>query len=264
MRHTKIFLILLSMVIVLNSCTKVISVNLNDAAPQIVIEGNITNSTGPFQVQISKTVNFSATNIFPPVSGATVKITDSTIGMTDILTESSPGIYITHIINGIPGHTYQLYISTGGKIYTSSSTMPQIVPLDSISFINDNRFGSTYIEPIAHFQDPAGIANYYSFNEFVNGKKLNIIFPFDDRLSDGRYISQQIYSDSSHVNIGDTVMLQMNCIDKNVWNYFTTLIQATSNDVQALSPANPISNISNNALGYFSAAAVTSKQRVAN
>ena len=142
--------------------------------------------------------------------------------------------------------------------------MPPIVPLDSITFQHDNRFSSTYIEPVAHFQDPAGIANYYTFNEFVNGKKLNIIFPFDDRLSDGKYISQQIYSDSSHVNIGDIVILQMNCVDKNIWNYFNTLTQAISNDSQALSPANPISNISNNALGYFSAASITSKQRVAN
>lgn len=264
MKRSNITGILFITGIILSSCTKVINVNLNDSSPQIVIEGNITNSTGPYQVKITKTVNFSASNIFPPVSGAFVKITDSTSSTADTLTETSPGIYTTHSINGITGHTYNLYVLAQGKIYTSSSKMPATVPLDSISFQHDNRFGTSYIEPVVYFQDPAGIANYYTFTEFVNNRRMSDPFIFDDRLSDGKYISQQLYSDSSHVHVGDTLRILMYCVDKNVWNYFNTLIQATSNNVQALSPSNPISNISDNALGYFSAAAIVSKQRIAN
>ena len=61
--------------VVLNSCSKVVNINLNDASPKIVIEGNITNAAGPYFVKITKTVNFSAANIFPAVSGAVVTIT---------------------------------------------------------------------------------------------------------------------------------------------------------------------------------------------
>ena len=53
--------------LILFACKKVISVNLNDAAPQIVVEGMITNTPGPYQVQITKTVNFDASNSFPAV-----------------------------------------------------------------------------------------------------------------------------------------------------------------------------------------------------
>jgi hypothetical protein len=36
------------------SCTKVINVNLNSAAPDIVIEGNVNDGPGPYQVKLSQ------------------------------------------------------------------------------------------------------------------------------------------------------------------------------------------------------------------
>jgi len=248
--------------IVLYSCKKIININLNDASPQIVIEGNVTNMAGPYQVQITKTVNFSASNVFPPVSGAVVKITDNTSGTTDSLIETSPGIYTTNSTLGMYGHTYQLYISVQGQTYTASSTMPQLVVLDSLTFQHSDLFGTKNINPVVNFQDPAGIANYYTYRIYINSKPLKDTYTFSDRLSDGKYISQQIYLDSTYVSIGDSVLLQMNCVDKNVWSYFNTLSQATGSD-QSVSPSNPISNISNNALGYFSATAISSKKSIA-
>jgi len=255
-----------SLFLVFESCTKVISVNLNNAAPQIAIEGNITNNTGPYQIQIIKTVNFSESNLFPPVSGAVVAITDSTLGFTDTLLESSPGIYTTqHLPTGAPGHTYQLFVAVNGQTYTASSTMPQPVILDSVSFQLNNRFGDSKTNPIVNFQDPVNIANFYTFTEYVNSKMINQIFVFSDRLSDGKYIHQQLFNDSSYINTGDTILLQMNCVDNKVWNFFNTLGQVTNgNNFQSTAPSNPLSNISNNALGYFSASTLSSKTSILN
>src|SRR5580704_14516118 len=77
------------------TCKKVINLNLKNASPQIVIIGEVTNPPGPYQVTINSTVNFSNSNVFPPVSGALVIITDNT-GLTDSLTETTPGTYTTH------------------------------------------------------------------------------------------------------------------------------------------------------------------------
>lgn len=141
--------------------------------------------------------------------------------------------------------------------------MPQPVTLDSVSFQYNNDFGSTTILAIPNFQDPAGIANYYTFTEYINNVKFNeSIFVFEDRLSDGRYISQQLFTDSAYINTGDSVAIQMNCVDKNVYNYFNTLQQAISgNSFQSASPSNPVSNISGGTLGYFSASTVSIKKR---
>ncbi len=245
--------------LLLFSCKKVINVNLNSVAPQIVIEGNVTNAYAPYQVQITQTVNFSASNVFPAVSGALVKITDNTAAITDTLKETSAGVYTTNIIKGIPGHTYQLYVVALGQTYTAISTMPQPVLLDSVSFQRSNLFGKTNINPTVNFQDPAGITNYYIFREYIKGK-INT-YAFDDRLSDGKYISLQLYTDSLFV--GDTANIQMNCVDKNIYNYFNALGQnLTGGNNQPISPSNPVSNISNNALGYFNAGTIIYKKRV--
>jgi len=71
------------------SCQKVISVDLNSAAPNIVIEGNISDQDGAYEVKISKTVNFDQTNTFPPVTGAGVTIYDN-FGNSEKLTEILP------------------------------------------------------------------------------------------------------------------------------------------------------------------------------
>ena len=237
--------------------------NLNAASPQLVVEANVFNSTGPYYVQLSKTVNFSDPNNFPAVTGALVKITDSTSHFTDILTETTPGIYATKNIQGIPGHTYQLYITTGGQSYTAQSTMPQPVPFDSLTFDKLTAFGNTNINAIPNYKDPAGIANYYNFTLFVNRRKINNIFAFDDRLSDGRYMTRVLRTDSTYISLGDTVRLIMSCIDKSTYNYFSTLGQVAGNNFQSVSPTNPNSNISNNALGYFSASTLQSKSAIA-
>lgn len=234
-------------------CKKVINVSLENASIQTVITGEVNNKPGPYFVNISKSVNYSSDNVFPPVSEAFVTITGN--GLVDTLSEISPGIYSTHKLQGKPGNTYSLYVSSDNKIYTATSTMPQPVYLDSISFMagrNDNLYA------VANFQDPPGVANYYQFIEyadnveFSNGRGNSV---FSDRLSDGRYISRLLYDDSADIKPGIVLKVQMKCIDENVYNYFDQLYQISGNGGGFASPTpdNPTSNIIGGALGYFSA-----------
>jgi hypothetical protein len=47
----------------------------------------------------------------------------------------------------------------------------------------------------------------------------------------------------------------MNCVDRNIYNYFFTLANVTSNNsgFENATPANPVTNLTGGALGYFSA-----------
>jgi hypothetical protein len=243
-------------------CKKVISVDLNNAAPQIVIEGEVTNQLPPYQVRISRTVNFSASNTYPPVSGAIVKITDSTTGRTFQLAEVDSGRYATSAFTGIPRHIYNLLVTTGGRQYKATSTMPGMVALDSVTFAENTDFNNKQdINAVVNFRDPVGLGNYYQFTETINGRLIPDIFVFEDRLSDGKYIQQPLFNDSAYLQKGDTLLLDMYCIDKGVYNYFFTLMNVTgNNNFQTATPANPNGNISNGALGYFSAHTVTRRQ----
>ena len=246
------------------SCKKIVTLNLSTAPTTIVIEGNVTNQSGPYLVSITNTVGFYANNTFPPVSGAVVKITDSTIGVTDSLTElyAGSGIYATSKLVGTIGHTYLLDVIAGGKEYKASSTMPQVVPYDSLTFITNTGFGKPLTNPVINFQDPAGINNYYNFVETIKGKPSKQIFTFSDRLSDGRYVTKQLFNDSNYIQHGDTVQVEMQCIDKYVYSYLEELSGQDDTNGQPTSPADPTSNLTNGALGYFSVHTSQTKKAV--
>lgn len=248
-------LITFILVLLFCSCQKVVNLKLNTVPPQIVIQGEITDSGGPYAITINQSVDFYASNTFPPVSGAVVKISDN-LGNDDSLIEYTPGIYSTTNFQGRPGRTYTLSVTVQNNTYTAVSTMPMPVKLDSITFSLTSGFGKQQIDAIANFQDPPGVPNYYQFLEYINGIQFNKeIFIFDDRLSDGKYISTTLRTDSSYLNMGDVLKLKMYSIDENVYNYFLQLRQSSGTGAfnSTASPANPTTNITGGALGYFSA-----------
>jgi Domain of unknown function (DUF4249) len=248
------------------ACQKVIQVNIKNAASQIVITGEVTNQSGPYYVYITKSVDYYADNIFPAVSGATVIIKD-TAGLNDSLTETTPGVYETHTNwQGQPGVSYTLTVIDSGTTYTATSTMPQPVHLDSVGFVQESDgYKNNIINAIAYFQDPPGVANYYQFTETINGSPLNRIFLFDDRLSDGKYISQPVRDDSAHLQTGYQLSFSMYSIDKNVYQYLSELDNVVSTgSFSSVTPANPDTNLSGGALGYFSAHTVQTIQCTVN
>jgi hypothetical protein len=262
---SKLSLLLILISFTAISCKKVIDVNLNDADPQIVIEGNIYNTPGPYYIQISKTVNYSANNQFPSVNGARVIIQDLTALITDTLREIQEGLYATQKITGAAGRNYQLRVETGGKIINAASKMPAVAQLDSVSFEKISRPGAkTDWYAVINYQDLAGVSNYYLFTLFVNGRRINNTFVYDDRFSDGRYVSRTLRTDSAYINPGDSVRVVMQHMGKEGFDYYSSFSQVTGNGaLQTISPANPNSNLSGGALGYFIASYSSTRRTVA-
>ncbi len=251
--------------LLLTSCTKEIEVDLNTADPKIVIEGNITNAPGPYTVKISKTVNFSEPNTFPPVGGALVIISDNS-GVIDTLNETTPGLYRTSALAGIPGRTYNLKVIAEGKSYYASSTMPQPVNLDSLGFelftTNGNSGGKEYLT-LPVFTDPAATVNSYRFIQTVNGKLDESIFVLNDNTFNGLQNDQLLFNPDAEIKSGDTVSVEFRCIDKTTYDYFYTLAQFTTDGPFSTTPTNPPNNITGNiALGIFSAYTVQVKTKV--
>ena len=242
-------LLLILVLSFLSSCRKVIHLELNTASPQLVIQGNIYDHGGPYFVKISKSVNFDESGIYPAVSGATVIINDS-FGNSDHLTEIEPGTYRTTTLTGTPGMSYSLQVTIGDQSYASTSTMPMGIEIAELNF-QKSLFGNSLL-PVVNFSDPPNITNYYRLIYFINGIQQDDINVTDDRLSAGQIISYVIRPiDTDNIlKSGDKVTIWLESIDQGVYEYFRT---AGRERGQSASPANPISNISNGALGYFSA-----------
>ncbi len=252
---TYIFIITL----LFSSCEKVIDVDLNSADPQIVIEGVITNSAGPFSVTITQTTDYFEPSSYPAISNSIVNISDSE-GNFETLVEVEPGVYQTANLQGVEGRTYDLYVNIDGVEYTASSYMPPVTTIDSLEYEEiDIGFGGQSDEDnyavFAHFMDTENIENYYRIKYYINSEFDGEIHVIDDQLLDGNDI--EYGSILEDVEISDEVIVELLGIDENVYDYFNTL-STILGDGQGPSsgsttPSNPNSNISNGALGYFSA-----------
>ena len=256
MKNLNIYIIF-AIVIAFCSCTKTITPPLNNNV-QLVIVGIVSDTTGPYHVNISKTSSFYTDNVYPTVSGATVVITDMTSNLVDVLTEASPGDYITHTLTGKSGDTYQLKVMLDGKAYTSVSTMPQLVKLDSVGVDYDT---NNNIRPIAEYQDPT-VKNYYKYSMKRNGINVHHFQTFDDRLSNGRYIRDNLDCDTGTFHHGDKVIVSLVGIDENAFNFLSDAENVAFNNSNLAAPATPRSNITGGCVGYFSAQAVSSKNGV--
>lgn len=246
---------------VLYSCTKVIDVDLNSTDPKYVIEGVITNETKPFSITIKQSVNFSETNNYPKISGAVVTISDNA-GQSETLVESSAGKYTTSSILGIPGRTYQLNVKISDKTFTASSTMPTLVALDSLS-LKKSSFGFSSKKVVHYnFNDPLTRGNNYKADLYINRKLEKIVTVFNDRLANGIKISSAFQGQNIDYKSGDTLRVSLANLDNTVFEYFFEISQLSGGPNQAGTPANPTSNISGGALGYFSAQSVSTLEIV--
>jgi hypothetical protein len=243
-KYLTIFVLIISAA---TACKKTINVDVNDAPTQVVIEGLVSNLSSA-KVFITQSVKLSSDNVYPPVSGANIIITDN-VGNTYQLSETANGIYTNSLI-GVPGRTYNITATVQGTMYKATSTMPFPVNLDTL-LTDKIAFGDKSIIDITPvYFDPPGFGNYYQFIQTIN-KTLNPhIFVFDDKYDDGAVNARPLVETDSTIKSGDSIAVEMRCIDKNVYTYFNALSQLGDNST---TPGNPPSNITGGCLGYFSA-----------
>jgi len=249
-------LILATAMLTLASCEKEIVLDYDEASSRLVIEGEVTPGNGPQEVRISRSVNFTETNEFPAVENAIVTITDDQ-GDDETLVHQGGGVYrSTGLLTGAIGHTYTLTVTADGNTITGASTMPMAVPLDTLSIDSISGFGNVNLIVVPIYTDPAGIVNYYRIRVRVNGTKWPVVFARDDLLSDGQVNGQPLFYNDVPLELGDTVSVDLLTIDQSVFNYWYTLETFSSSG--GVAPADPLSNLSGNVLGYFSAHTLSS------
>lgn len=262
------FFIILSLFL-LTSCEKEIDLDLADKSGNIVIEGNITDQPGPYYVKITKSVAFTQNNQYPAVTGAQVILSDNT-GQTETLQYVGDGKYRTSAFTAVAGRTYTLKVQAEGKQYTAQSTMPVAVNFDGLTQDSFVFGGVTTYTLLPVFTDPASLGNRYLFNFTVNDKPKKTFEVFSDNVNNGLVNQRPLFlpnddsSDADAVKVvpGDTIHVEMQCIDNNIFTFYSALLQITGDNGGSVTPSNPPSNVSNGALGYFSAHTTSTKNFV--
>jgi hypothetical protein len=249
---------------VFSGCQKVINVDLNEAAPQMVIEGLINDAPGPYTVTISKSGSYFNQPVLVMVSGAQVIISDDS-GTTDTLKELISGVYFTKKTRGIPGRTYTMKVISGDQEYDGSSTMFSHVNIDSLKLVKGdsqrfdfggNNKNHTNVDIHCFFRDPEE-KNFYRVKVFKNDTINNENYRlYDDQYTNGQETELRV----ANATAGDTFRVELLSIDQATYGYYRTLEDLLhTNPIFGSTPANPNNNLSNGALGYFGAYAVSYK-----
>ena len=249
---------------ILPGCQKVINVDLNESTPRIVIEGLINDRRGPYSVSITRSGSYFNQPVLPSVSGAQVLVKDN-LGITDTLKEAAPGIYLTSKTRGIPGRTYTLQVIADNLEYDATSTMLSHVSIDSLKLVKSdfqrfdfggNNGNDLNLEIHCFFKDPPE-KNFYRIkvfkNDSINTQSYRL---YDDQYTNGEETELRV----SRAEAGSSYRIELMSIDKSTYGYYRTLDDLLfTNPFFGSTPANPNTNLSNGALGYFGAYASSSK-----
>jgi hypothetical protein len=240
------------------SCESIIDPDLRDIPPQLVIEGEITNSALPDTVRLSMSTGFNEPSRFLGVENALVIISDG-VSEPDTLAMTGAGIYHTTKLTGTPGRTYSLRVLVDGKEYIAECLMPQAATFDSLKQESLNVMGMDFTTVKAYYTDFADTENFYRFRLFINGEQQRSISLTSDRNADGKpmeisFVSYDLFA------AGNILKLQLLTIAPEVYDYFSTLQSTLSS--QNVAPANPKTNIRGGCLGYFSAHTVQEREVV--
>jgi len=245
-----VFIALLTAVL-FSGCEKVIELKLDNAEPVVVIDAALSDQSEIQTVKISKTYSFTEPNKFNGVSGAKVVLTRPN-GTTVTFSETAPGMYKSLRTRGVPGNKYTLDVTLDGKVYTAISTMPGKVALDSLTFKQFNFFGTENTYVAVNYKDPEGVQNQYRYILTVKGK-IEEDRANEDRFNDGNKVSDVIFYELEDLVAGDSLKVEFQTVDRNVYRYFYSLGQNSGNGGPPVAPANPVSNFNNGALGIFNA-----------
>ena len=270
-------IMLVSSVVILTSCEKVIDIDLINTEPKVVIEATITDTEGPHKVYISKTSDYFEPGKYPAISNGLVIISDDA-GVVDTCIEIEPGVYQTTKIEGKPDSYYSLFVETEGKTYTAETYMPEKVELDSVTYMFTNAVSPESNDGYlikCQFVDPVEQENYYRVKTFKNGdffiENGNEFVIWDDVLFDGVNADIPAKRGGEMFCLYDTISIELLTINKKTFQYYTSLINSLASGsggmgsigkkmiIGAAAPVNPPTNLSNGAAGYFAAYCISKK-----
>jgi hypothetical protein len=229
------------------SCEELIDVNLNDANPRYVIEADLTDLTNDQIINVSQTVAFNEPVRNKPINNAAVVVTDDK-GTIYNFNSTGNGAYKA-TFKPKPNTRYDLRVTIDEEVFESSSYMNAYVDVDSLGIMEDVIFSDTVYSVTLKFVDPIDQPNYYKYNISVNGSDFKFSRVFSDKFNDGLYVTHQVSDNNNDILIGDSIVVRRQIVDKPVFNYWNEVLSINPGSA---APANPTSNITNDALGFFS------------
>jgi hypothetical protein len=249
-------IVLFIMATLMIQCTKPVTINLPPDENRLVVEAYLTpqkrltvalqystgiTSTVPIQLVNRALVTIQHNNIVDTLSN--IPYRDTANGR--VYNYSSPKLMTSDFTNT---YTLNIFDSTSGKTYTSSTKLLAPILIDSINHtVNVDNEASIGVK----FTDPGNSENFYRRFAFTNeiNPEGRANFRFTDRLFNGQEFS--LFT-GFRFKKGDTVTVRLYNLNKDYFQFLENI--NTAEDAANNPLAQPVfakGNISGDALGIF-------------
>ena len=255
------YILLPLLLIVFASCEKAIGVDLETAAPRLVVDAAINWEKGTDgkeqHIKLSTTTGYFSA-IIPTVSGATIVVRNS--ANTEFpFNDSGNGDYVCTNFEPVIGETYTLTINLNGQTYTASETLIDVPPIDKIEQKTETGFGSEddRIDVKTFFTDPANTNDFYMTRYQTNINAIPAYGVTDDEFFQGNQVFD-LYLNPD-IKQGDVIAIRLYGISEQYFNYMSILTSIVGGGGPfATAPATlrgnvrHVGNPNDLVLGYFS------------
>jgi len=255
---------------VLTGCRERIDLTLDTTFTRLVVEGSITDEVKAHRVLLTLSGDYLTDQAPAGVTGASVEITDGV--QTFLLTEVAPGVYETEAtVKGVIGKEYTLIITgvdvdQNGEfeIYKATDVLKPVMILDSVVAEQQKPLTNPPVYKVSGWgQEPPTPGDCYQWLYYINGKLqtdtlYKTIF-IDDTYVNGSYIPGLTMFMDIKASAGDTIKVETRSLSRSYYDFLVTfMLEAVWNQGGGSGPpANIKGNISNGAIGYFSATGVS-------
>lgn len=217
---------LLVLVLGFSSCEEVIDVNLDTAAPRLVIDAALQWQKGTDgatqKIKLSTTTGYFD-QVIPKVSGATVFVTNDAGVVFDFFeTVPNSGEYICNNFVPVLNSAYTLTVVQEGITYRATETLMPVNPIDKIEQRNDGGFAGDNVEIKFFYTDNGLTDDFYLFRAKLSTYQI----PEYGVSRDEFYQGNQIFGLYSNEDIksGDTLDITLTGISEGYFNYLQVLL----------------------------------------
>ncbi len=252
------------------ACEQTITLDAELNQEQLVVEGLITNSDLNY-VKLTRSRDFYSSGLAEGVLNAEVTVSDNMGNVRRYVhnpdnVPSLEGVYLPEVaFMPSVGTTYTMTATVDGTTYMAQETMQPVTKIDSLTvFLNEDEREDPddedrFYEVLFYAQEPQDRVDHYLFKFYRNGDLIKDAEE-DIYVGEDEYLGEQIddLPIAGFYAIGDTVGVEMYSITREAFVYYSDLFNLINNDGGMFTPppANPRSNVSNGALGYFQVSAI--------
>lgn len=257
----------------LAGCEETIELELDQTEPKVVIDAQVSDLADRNYVKISRSVDFYNTGKTPRVTNATVMVEDNAGNLYPFVhyqgqSEDSVGMYFPETpFAGVIGRVYKLTVEVDGETFSAQDTLYRIVPFEKLEYRvdederEDPEDAGRFYEVLLFVKEPQETEDYYLFKFYRNGV-LEYATETDIYFSDDKLLAENIDGIPAPIYYAnaDVARVEAYSLTRDAFIYYRDLQKLLTSDggLFGTPPANPRSNLSGGAIGFFQVSAIQS------